>query len=460
MAYRRSAPSLFWSTLVVAAAVALPGAIHAQQAGAIAAEGYITAVRPPDSFDVDGEHVTLKQDTLYGFIDKKITSSTIPLPQAVQVGAYVQVVGDYEHRRKTTSANLILFRGDWDKELEGMGVIDRVIAAGGEPIFEADGYRIRIASTTKTSFRGNLKSLADVGTNIWLRYRGKRDQDGVLDPRTADFIPAKPTEFKKLKGVETVNWNFQPPRFELKNGIDPAKNSVPPYDASDQETVLTQDGHVTLGEHTRRIPANQELQSRVRRVGMRVVPGFQKELPASDPSKIQFRFYAVEEEKVRSEICGLDGLILVPRQVVERLKTDDQLAAVLADGVAYNLQRDAARLTQDKRLFAGAEAAGLVASVFAPGLNIAEGFGAMTAASKIQTAMQEQRGRVALSLMAEGGFDPWQAPEAWKLLGPKHLPSDMKKLKYPSLSGYQLEILNLQYRSSEASLQNTGVVPR
>ena len=60
--------------------------------------------------------------------------------------------------------------------------------------------------------------------------------------------------------------------------------------------------------------------------------------------------------------------------------------------------------------------------------------------------MREQRGRVALSLVAVGGFDPWQAPEAWRLLSPKHLPSDTNSLKYSDLSGYQLGILNLQYR--------------
>ena len=182
--------------------------------------------------------------------------------------------------------------------------------------------------------------------NIWLRYQGKRDKDGVLVATKADFVPSKAADFKKLKGVETVEWDFQPPRPSLKSGIDSATNAGLPYDVEDQKTVLTQDGSVKLGlsRHKHKIPADQALQARMRRVGMRVVPDYQKRLSANDPSKIHFRFFAVDEDKLRSEICSYEGLILVPTQVAERLKTDDELAAVLADGVAYNLQRQAARL--------------------------------------------------------------------------------------------------------------------
>jgi hypothetical protein len=64
--------------------------------------------------------------------------------------------------------------------------------------------------------------------------------------------------------------------------------------------------------------------------------------------------------------------------------------------------------------------------------------------------MQQQRGRVALSLMADGGYDPWQAPEAWRLLTPKHLPANLSALKFPARSNYQLEILKLQYKTATA----------
>jgi hypothetical protein len=39
----------------------------------------------------------------------------------------------------------------------------------------------------------------------------------------------------------------------------------------------------------------------------------------------------------------------VSKQTVERLGNDDRLAAVLADGVAYNLQRQAAKQVRMNR---------------------------------------------------------------------------------------------------------------
>jgi len=70
--------------------------------------------------------------------------------------------------------------------------------------------------------------------------------------------------------------------------------------------------------------------------------------------------------------------------------------------------------------------------------------------------LEEQRGRVALSLLADAGYDPRQAPEAWKLLEPKHLPADVSTLKYPNRSWYQLSVLNLQYRQSASAASGSA----
>jgi hypothetical protein len=48
--------------------------------------------------------------------------------------------------------------------------------------------------------------------------------------------------------------------------------------------------------------------------------------------------------------------------------------------------------------------------------------------TKEQIQMEEQRGRIALALLADAGYDPRQAPEAWRLLDPKHAPADPSAL--------------------------------
>jgi hypothetical protein len=62
-----------------------------------------------------------------------------------------------------------------------------------------------------------------------------------------------------------------------------------------------------------------------------------------------------------------------------------------------------------------------------------------------ELALQQERLRIALALMHDAGYDPWQAPQAWRFLEPKKLPANLASLPYPDTSCYQIGILNLQY---------------
>jgi hypothetical protein len=54
--------------------------------------------------------------------------------------------------------------------------------------------------------------------------------------------------------------------------------------------------------------------------------------------------------------------------------------------------------------------------------------------------------------MRDAGYDPWQAPEAWRFLDPKELPANLALLPYPDTSCYQIGILNLQYQAPNAAI--------
>ena len=93
------------------------------------------------------------------------------------------------------------------------------------------------------------------------------------------------------------------------------------------------------------------------------------------------------------------------------------------------------------------EAAGLVGASFIPYAGPAvESVGGQIMMNKYERVTNEQRWRVALQLMADAGYHPWQAPEAWRLAAPGKLPADTSTLKYPDHSGYQFAILNLMYK--------------
>jgi hypothetical protein len=414
--------------------------------------GYITAVTPPDSFEINRTRVVISDQTSFGLIGAKETVAGDPLRQkAVQVGAYAQVFGP-EHAH-TITAKTVLFRDDATRKLTGLGVVERVMASGPQPVFEADGYRIRITPATQTSFHGDLKSLDSVAAGIWVNYEGTRDSSGDLVAIKVSFLPPEPAGVKAAKYLEVMPFHFEPPRSTLQANAASNTGDQPPYDVSDQEAVLTQDGSVRFGPvgKTHKIPADQKLQSRIRRIGMSLVPAYQKQLPPHDLAKIPFQFYAVDDDKAHSELCSTEGLILIPLQLVDRLKSDDRIAAILADGIAFNLQRQASRLIVNSREYLGVEAAALTAGSMVPGLGPPILIGDEISVSKAQTAMQEDRGRVALALMADAGYNPWQAPEAWRLAAAKKVPAKLDSLKYPELGGYQLGILHLQYQMKAAA---------
>jgi hypothetical protein len=402
------------SFLIANILIANPPAVSAlQQQLGVAVEGYITAVNAPTGFDVNGQHVVTQPETTYGLDGDRETSIDSPLRNAVRVGAFVSVTG--RTRGKIVVAQALRFREDWDRELTGLGVIDKVISNGAEPVLQADGYRIRIIASTRIAFKGAVKTLADVGTNTWLHYEGRRTREGYLLASKAEFIGAKPAKFKALRGFEVSSARVKSAGPNRK----PGPYSLPADDAG----ALQANDKVKLTAfslwHT--ILDDPVLQERVRRVGMKLVPEFQRNMADDHPSKIHFYFYAVDDEKDRSALCALDGLILVPKAITDRIRNDDQLAAVLASCVAYNLQRQAARVVADNRVLLGLYEAGVVAGDFVPGLNVVTLIGTQ-ASIKIETELEEQRDRVALSLMADAGYDPWQAPERGACWLPKNCP--------------------------------------
>jgi len=404
-------------------------------------EGYISALRPPASYFVDGRRFDVTSETSFGVMGQDYTTAASPLRQALRVGAYVQVAGLSTDPFAPVKATTVLVHDDWNSKIGGTGVITRIVSTDPE-IFEADGYLIRIIASTDVDFLGGIGSFADVSANTWLHFSGKWGKDGAVNAAKVQFISAKPTQFKAVKNLEIATVKTRSAGAN-HNSMTTAAKGTPAMQADG--ATLEQDEQIKIGLgrwHT--LPAEQPLQQRVHRIGMALVPAYQRAMGDDNPSKIHFRFFAVDDKRLRGADCLLDGAILVSTQMVERLSKDDQLAAVIADGIACNLQRQNARMVIAMRKDLGIDIALDVAGAFVPGLGlVAMGPGSFT--SREEEVMAEERLRMALALMSGAGFDPWQAPEAWRLVEPKKLPANPASLPYPDTSCYQLAILNLQY---------------
>jgi hypothetical protein len=306
-----------------------------------------------------------------------------------------------------------------DKNVSGAGAIDRVIATGAEPVFRVDGYFVRVNSGTETHFGEGLTALSDVGMNTWVHFEGRRNDAGVVLAAKASFV--KPKAPKRKRDPLAIQVTALPAGSLIDfNGhfqLEPAKQRPEDKGGKCGWYLLQRDA------------AEQE---RLRRIGMRLVPQYQRDLADDDPNKIPFRFYVVDEPEIREDMFCNEGEVLVPAVVMERLPGDQELAAVVADGVAANVARHQARTMLDWGLIAAADAGAGVTGI-------------LIVNHEIERKMEEERGRVALGLLADAGYDPWQAPEAWRLLAPGRLPKNIDNLKYPGRSKYQQDFLDLQY---------------
>ena len=441
-----------FAAIVAAGVSCLPfAALHAQSP---AVRGYITAVHPPNGFDVNGEHVTTTAETQFGPIGTKNPVRNGPMRDAVQIGAWVEVVGDEDRNAKTLMARIVFFHGDDVRKHEGLGPVVRVIAATPDLVFAADGYIIRVTPQTEISLAKNMTSQTDLRAGQWVIYEGKLDHSGLLVAGNVRFLADKQMPENQGQGPADSSHPSQTPPGDA--GVAAKDISSPPNDALCQTGDLAIGGdEILLGNYkvsgypTYKISKDRALQSCVRRIGISLIPDYQNRLAREDPSKIHFLFCVVDDgarEEFTSPATFQAGWILVPAQLAMRLKSDDQLAAVLADGIALSLQKQAPPVIQVTP--AGVvEAAGLVGANFIPGGGLVAYAVASSAFGMfVDRASEEQHERIALQLMSEAGYDPWQSPEAWRLAKPKKLPPDTSTLKYPDRSGYQLSILNLMYK--------------
>jgi predicted Zn-dependent protease len=235
-------------------------------------------------------------------------------------------------------------------------------------------------------------------------------------------------------------------KVRAKSDYDPA--AVNPDDKQSTASKFL------LGVDIKRIPPYRDdaMQARIDKIGESLVPEYQKRLSDSDPAKVRFRFQLVDVPGWRDTAISPGGVILVPKQVVERMQNDSQLAAVLADGVAAHLEKGAFRMLS---LNHKAEAAELASLAIAGGVGI--GVTAKVYSDALRR-IQDQAARVSLWLMNDAGYTITEAPKAWWLLSSKET-KPLVEVKLPEHVGYLYEALGTTRRDEIANAKKDPASP-
>ncbi len=386
-------------------------------------DGYLTRVASANDFDANGFRVVVSPKTQFSRV---ILMNTVPSAKDLDLflGAHVQIFGKVDHKKQSIQAKQILLLPPVSPLVKGAGLIDRLpaLSSGSSEgkLVRADGYVILLNAETGITLRPPLTSLDEVGTNVWIAYKGEQRNDGVVVASTAvlsgNEVPAKEEKAR------------------TKADYDPA--------AVDPNAKQSAASKAFLGVDPKQVPPYRDdaIQARVSKIGDSLVPRFQRDLPDGDPTKLRFRFQVVDEPKWRDAVIGPLGVILVPKQVVERMENDSQLAAVLAGSIAALLEDGFYRLKSVKEKATAAQIAELAVGGLPAKLVTGK------VASDAEKRIENQAARVSLCLMKDAGYNLAEAPKAWWILSTKE-PKPLVDVKLPERVQYLYEQLGTTWRS-------------
>ena len=415
--------------------------LHASAEDQSKVSGYVTKVDPSGAFDLEGVHVTLTPKTEF-----RVRSADNPLVSTSAAAKYfigetVDVIGPLDRSARNIKAEQVIIVEAKPVKVGGIAIIDAIPqqpSVKGERVLRADGYMLHLNSSTKVNLDPAIHSLEEVTLNQWIEYSGVQQVDGTV-----------------LCSYAGIGLNHVAQREEKllqKNAYDPAAVTD-----SDRQNAASR---FFAGTDAKRIPPykNPEMQARVERIGNKLIPAFQRALPETDPTKINFRFQVIDSTTWRDAVALPTGTIVIPRQVVERMQNDDQLAAVLADNIAGAFEKDALRIIPTVRATTAANYAATAADFFVPGIAAASWLAGKRATSTVHNQQQNQSGRVGLDLMHDAGYDITQAPIAWWLLGSAK-PEPIDKIKMPSRAANLYMVLGTTWHTPDPAAGPSDASP-
>ncbi|MHB1674297.1 MAG: DUF5666 domain-containing protein [Acidobacteriaceae bacterium] len=412
----------------------LPSVLYAQDDSTPTVEGYITSISSGGGFDVNGKHIVTTPQTvfwkhivLYG---RDATTADPDIANRLAVGDNVQVFGGKEKHTHSIVASKIVLAQDHE-HLSGFAVVQRVVATSPQPILEADGYFIAIPPKAAMHNKPPLTDQTAPAANMWIAYKGKWDKDGLVVADRASLSQFVLSSRMK-KGLDKSEGKVVAPNYGTKPGESRKDGEIEaPY--------------IFGKKHTASILAEPALQQRVQQIGERLIPACQKSLGKGDPQKIDFRFYAVQHMSVPQTIGSPDGIVIIPVAVVEQLQNDDQIAAVLAEGIAEAMEWQVPLAATGN---SGPTMIALGAMPFVgPIAGIALESGGLyqmkhgTYPSRLDPLQIE---RVSLSLMHDAGYDVLQAPVAMQILRYGVANDSSTKAPTPQTT-YLLSIIGQEY---------------
>ena len=302
-------------------ALLLPLAAHASRRPSTF-DGYVTNISSATEFDVGPRHILCNAETSRFVLTEGASPGIVDVN--LHVGTHVHVEGSFAKGTGVFTAKVIQILptpASIEKaKIEGAGLIQELpqLHKDGQHwigMLWIDGYPLQLTEQTKiTSPDGSAFPADRIGTNFWAEYRAERQEDHSLRATSIQVVPlhiaADEVKFRESSEpvIERPDYTKKVPG-KIKWRLNWALNILP----------------------------ERAIQDYVAGVGSRLIPQYQKSLPASDPAKIDFQFYVVQQPSkwkealwagaINEASATAGGLVFLPDTVLAVMDNEAQLAA-------------------------------------------------------------------------------------------------------------------------------------
>lgn len=358
-------------------------------------------------FELNGTRVECSSKTLLEPSSLDVSGQIPANCDGVRVGDHVSVTGAQDPAAKVLFAKRILIDPiKVEPKLRGYALLDRdpelvKQANGWSGLLYADGRVIQVTPSTKISFSPNtvLQTVEQVHANVYIGYEAASNYEGELKAADLVFLP---------NDTSAEEQQFR----------DREKPAIKEPDYSSKTP-----GEFTCGPKCKfELLPDKDMQSRVQKIGSALIPQFLREMPGTDPNRIEFRFYVVSSKKTIT-FASSNGWVLLSSDIVTRLDNDARLAAILSYGVATIVQEQEFRQQDRKHLQRDLGWTLTAGSIISPAATVA-GFINDAAWRKYQRAQNEQAVRVGMDYMQRAGFDIREVGPAWAAMRQKSIDAD------------------------------------
>lgn len=419
----------------------------------VSLHGYVTAVHPPLSFEMDNYRIFDRTEEEHQRILSEGRDYRPPHLKAgtLRVGLEVEVKGDYDRKTgevKATFIKAVNDDTDPDKTVEGMGLVEDKASlqkTGQEwsGSLKADGENLVIGADTQVSLkrsRSEKKEREELGLDS--------DNVSLLTPDDINV-----GTFAYYEGVRQADHSIQAKKIEFRQD-----RAATESDLSYLETkVYYESGHydvgtLHVGQKEYQLFASPEASAYLEKLGNSLIPASQRDLPEKSPGKVKLKFFLM-----KSPFFAVDtypnGVIVISENVFDVFDSEAQLAYVLSHEIARVVERQnwtASKYheTQRKEI----SALGLVAfaaSGGGPGWPLVSYLVDKKIASKFVRGLQNQSDRVALEYMIAVGYDPHEAIECWRTL-------EKKRARGPFWGDFDNNFIRRTYSGSVLQLDYAG----